>query len=206
MSSTAVRLMRKWRELVLALGVIAHQPLSASAETSQADGSISIDILSHPTGDGEIDPRLVEQCESQEDAARISGEIVVCRELLQNRNNRYNSDREDAERRYAEETAFRDAPATPNVDGPGIFQGEPSVGRLCIPGLQKCPPPPALIIDVTAFPQAPYGSDADRIARGLPPIGLDGNANDKDVLGLPPPIDDAAAASPAGSAEQAAER
>lgn len=39
--------------------------------------------------------------------------------------------------------------------------------------IPPCPPPPALIIDVTALPQAPAGSDAGRIARGLPPIGND---------------------------------
>ena len=45
--------------------------------------------------------------------------------------------------------------------------------RGFLPGLLKCPQPPPLIIDVTALPQAPAGSDADRIARGLPPIGND---------------------------------
>ena len=54
-------------------------------------------------------------------------------------------------------------------------------------------PPPALIIDVEALPDAPAGSDADRIARGLPPLGQDENLTEEEIrkrrekLGLPPP-------------------
>ena len=40
---------------------------------------------------------------------------------------------------------------------------------LCI--VPPCPPPPVYMIDVTALPEAPPGSDADRIARGLAPRG-----------------------------------
>ena len=77
------------------------------------------------------------------------------------------------------------------------------MGSLCIPGLQKCPPPPAIVVDFAALPDAPPGSDADRIARGLPPLGRDGPR-------LPPPPDFAdeeeAAISPAGSEAPAAPR
>jgi hypothetical protein len=53
-------------------------------------------------------------------------------------------------------------------------------------------PPPALIIDVEALPQAPAGSDADRIARGLPPLGQEELSEEeirkrRKALGLPPP-------------------
>lgn len=55
-------------------------------------------------------------------------------------------------------------PRGPDIAGPGIFHG-PGTGSF------GGPPPPALIIDVTALPVAPPGSDADRIARGLAPRG-----------------------------------
>ena len=57
----------------------------------------------------------------------------------------------------------------PDVAGPGIFRGPATVGGLCV--VPPCPPPPVYMIDVTALPEAPPGSDADRIARGLAPRG-----------------------------------
>ena len=57
----------------------------------------------------------------------------------------------------------------PDVSGPGIFKGPATVSGLCI--VPPCPPPPVYMIDVTALPEAPPGSDADRIARGLAPRG-----------------------------------
>ena len=61
--------------------------------------------------------------------------------------------------------------AAPSVAGKGIFSGPATVGGLCGFGLNPCPPPPVYYIDVTALPEAPPGSDADRIARGLAPRG-----------------------------------
>lgn len=202
-----MQVIRNWAILPMAIGIASPQPLRASEETPQPDGSVTIDILARPNTDDELDPRLVEECVRQEDAAQISREIVVCREIRQGDEHRYETSAE-AERRYAEETAFRDAPATPDVDGPGIFKGPATVGSLCIPGLQKCPPPPALIVDVTALPQAPPGSDADRIARGLPPLGRDDAIIAEAELGLPPPFapEEATGINRAGSAAPAAER
>lgn len=109
------------------------------------------------------------------DCAEPEGdEIVVCAELEEQSQFRVRSD-EDAENEYAAATMNKDNPTPPNVDGPGIFQGPATVGNLCIPGLQKCPPPPAYFIDFEALPDAPPGSDADRISRGLPPRGDDGD-------------------------------
>lgn len=191
MSSMRRPVIRNCSGIALPLALLGTQPLLAQEETERADGTIEIDILARPAGEGPVDPRLVEECVRQEDASQISGEIVVCRQFRERTDNSYYGDREAAQDNYAAETAYRDAPATPNVDGPGIFQGEPTIGGLCIPGLQKCPPPPALIVDVAALPKAPPGSDADRIARGLPPIGNDGESEDgdaisEDELGLPP--------------------
>jgi len=185
-----------------AILLASSPPAMAQAETERPDGSVAIDILVDPARPGEVDPRLIEECERQEDASQISGEIVVCRQIREQTGHSYYGDRETAQDNYAAETAYRDAPAPAFVDGPGIFQGEPTIGGLCIPGLQKCPPPPALIIDVTALPQAPPGSDADRIARGLAPVGNDGKPDTgeditEDELGLPPLPDPRGRAPPA---------
>jgi len=57
----------------------------------------------------------------------------------------------------------------PYVGGKGIFTGPATVSGLCV--VPPCPPPPVYYIDVGALPEAPPGSDADRIARGLAPRG-----------------------------------
>lgn len=98
-------------------------------------------------------------------------EIVVCAELEEQSQFRVRSD-EDAEDDYARETMDKGDPRAPDVAGPGIFRGPATVGGLCL--IPPCPREPAIFIDLSALPEAPPGSDADRIARGLPPLGNDG--------------------------------
>lgn len=94
-------------------------------------------------------------------------EIVVCAREQDNSQFRVKSSSEiDPESEQAIDDGL---PRAPDVAGPGIFTGPATVGRLCIPGLQKCPPPPALIIDLSALPEAPEGSDADKVAKGVIP-------------------------------------
>lgn len=52
----------------------------------------------------------------------------------------------------------------PDVSGDGIFKGPATIGGLCLIG--GCPPPPAYMIDFDELPDAPPGSDADRISKG----------------------------------------
>ena len=131
-----------------------------------------------------------EECsQAEKDAAAISGEIVVC-SRRSDEDHRILS-REAAQERYARETMHAGDPQAPDVAGPGIFRGAPTIGGLCIPGLQKCPPPPAIVVDFDALPDAPAGSDADRISRGLPPL-------DQDATALAPPTSRAESASPEG--------
>ncbi|WP_202386764.1 hypothetical protein [Qipengyuania algicida] len=160
---------------------------------TQSSPPQTIDILAPPPPGQELDYR---PCTKEEEAAKISGEIVVCRARRNDSENAYSS-KESAMDRYAAATAFRDAPAPPDPCGPncGIFSGPATVSNLCIPGLGKCPPPPALFIDVSALPKAPPGSDADRIAHGLAPLGEDDEGRARQVilkqqekaLDLPPP-------------------
>lgn len=146
-----------------------------------------------------------EECKRRSEAAVVSGEIVVCGARPGEGNPRYSSS-EEAANRHAAKTAFRDDPATPDVAGAGIFRGPATVSGLCVKGVFNCPRPPALMVDVTKLPQAPPGSDADRIARGLAPLGEDAaaparplSAPERAELGLPerPPPSPARSAAPA---------
>lgn len=60
------------------------------------------------------------------------------------------------------------APRAPDLETryPGVV-----VARGCF--IPPCPPPMPPIIDLKAIPEAPPGSDADRVARGLAPRGRD---------------------------------
>lgn len=52
----------------------------------------------------------------------------------------------------------------PDVAGGGIFKGKATASGMCVVG--PCPPEQPLIIDLSAIPEAPEGSDADKIAKG----------------------------------------
>ncbi len=151
---------------------------------------LSISLSPHQA---ELPPTEAEirRCEEDIDAATVTGEIIVCRQRGDDQSNYYSGSREDAQKRYAEETAFAGDILAPDVAGDGIFRGAPTVGGLCI--IPPCPKDPALIIDVEALPDAEEGSDADRIARGLPPLGEDGDLGRETIseeeLGLPPSLD-----------------
>ncbi|WP_324829057.1 hypothetical protein [Qipengyuania zhejiangensis] len=166
-----------------------------------------IDILvPHDTGEGPL-----EDCSEEQENASLSGEIIVCRRRADTA--QYGYDKERAERRYARETMNKGDLRTPDVAGPGIFRGPATVSGICGIGLNKCPPPPAYMIDFAALPEAPPGSDADRISRGLPPLGRDAATPRprltprEQALGLPPaePAAEAQAVNPSGSASPEAE-
>lgn len=93
--------------------------------------------------------------------ATADGEIVVC---APDRGERWRVP-PTSETDPNSRAALRDGvPRAPNVAGRGIFSGPPTVGGLCV--LPPCPPPPAYMIDLSTIPEAPEGSDADRIAKG----------------------------------------
>lgn len=165
--------------------------LEATTQTAEADDyeGVVIDILVPPPQAAPPSEAEIKQCEDEIDAATVTGEIIVCRQIGENPDYYYSGNSEEAERRYAEETAFEGDLRPPDVAGAGIFRGPATIGGLCI--FAPCPLDPALIIDVEALPEAPDGSDADRIARGLPPISGDEGLTDEEIrrtraaLGLP---------------------
>lgn len=174
MSSSAVpyrRILRRLAALGAALAVFgAAPPLAAQDDKTATQGETArpapprVNLLvTRPRGD--VNQAQVQECVERADASTISGEIVVCRQVGEDPANVYSSP-EEARKRYAEATANKEAPRTPNFINDCASQGNPFG---CI-GFGKVPPP-ALMIDVGALPQAPAGSDADRIARGLPPLG-----------------------------------
>lgn len=110
------------------------------------------------------------ECRADEDAAAINREIVVCR-VVGNDGTGLTGTREESQKRYAQETAFKDAPPPPDMfgiadNGKGIGFGKP--------------PPVAITVDFDALPPAPAGSDADRMARGLPPLEKDGELSEEE--------------------------
>ena len=109
----------------------------------------------------------VEDCSRDRDAATISGEIIVCRRIGDRSEYRLRAP-DAAQKRFAEETMDQANPKPPDFIRDCHEQGWP-------PGCVRVGsvPPPAHMIDFDALPDAPPGSDADRIARGLPPLGQD---------------------------------
>jgi hypothetical protein len=75
------------------------------------------------------------------------------------------------------------------------------VARGCF--IPPCPPPKALMIDLKAIPEAPPGSDADRVGRGLAPTGNEGK-QPRPAPAAKPAVSDAPV-SPPGSASPAAQ-
>jgi len=152
--------------VALVLTVIST-PFAVAAQESDARAASppqTIDILVDTAPQDET----VENCSpQQEDAAAISGEIVVCRRITGNENRLYS--KKEAEERYARETMNQGTIAAPDVVGAGIFRGPATISGLCF--VPPCPKPPAYMVDFSEIPEAPPGSDADRIARGLPPLG-----------------------------------
>lgn len=165
---------------------VTQQPQADAAEQNEEEPrNRPIDILV-TVPRGEVSEAQVRECADRADAGAISGEIVVCRRVGEDPSNYYSGGREAAQKRYAQETAFKGDPQAPNTFGIPNHGNPIGFGS---------PPPPALIIDVEALPQAPPGSDADRISRGLPPLG-EGEGEElteeqirkrREALGLPPP-------------------
>jgi len=186
LSSNATRRVPGFRNVLPAIALIIAAPVAAQDDTSATPDQTAGPAAAAETPEqplpppappedparerinvlvtvprGEVNQAQVQECEDSADAGSISGEIVVCRQIADDGRNSLSGGRKAAQKRYAEETAFANSPRTPEAFG--IPNNGNSIGFGSVP-------PPALIIDFAALPKAPAGSDADRIARGLPPL------------------------------------
>ncbi|MDC8755885.1 hypothetical protein OIK40_14645 [Erythrobacter sp. sf7] len=145
-------------------------PAPSGPAEIQQDESPRVNVLvTIPRGD--VNQAQAQECVDRADAGTISGEIVVCRQIGEDNSNSFSGDRERAQKRYAQETMLKGAPRAPEAFGIPNHGNPIGLGGV---------PPPAVFIDVEALPQAPAGSDADRIARGLPPLGRDGELSEEE--------------------------
>jgi hypothetical protein len=152
--------------VVVYLLAMVVTPASARAEKDTVVGQ-QADSLDPQAPD--LAARSVPQadCSVEQDAARISGEIVVCRELVGPQDDHY--DRDQARQRHAQQTMDANLPRAPDVEGSNDIpqvKVEVTINGCFIP---PCPPPPVYMIDFSKLPEAPPGSDAEKVARGLPP-------------------------------------
>jgi hypothetical protein len=145
-------------------------PAEPAAPTAPTPTSPRVNVLV-TVPRGEVNEAQARECVDQADASTISGEIIVCRDIGDDGSNALSESRAAAQKRYAQETAFKGAPRAPEAFG--IPDNGKGIGFGGVP-------PPAVFIDVEALPTAPAGSDADRIARGLPPLGQGGELSEEE--------------------------
>ncbi len=177
------------------LALLLASPATGQDELEAQQGvpPMRIDLTVRP----EEADRSLENCSDEQEAATISGEIVVCRRQSDQSDLRY-SDDEASERRYAEATMNKGDPKAPVFSRPcdprtvGCFR----IGRA---------PPPAYIVDFDALPETPPGSDADRIAKGLAPRGIDEPVREPATGGDSRPAPGPENINPSGSASPEAE-
>ncbi len=129
---------------------------SETAEPAAPPERLILD-LSVTVPKDESDALIENDCVEENDAATISNTIIVCRDRGKSSDGSF--DKAEWEKRYAEKTK---GTSTPNTFG--IANHGNAIGF-------GAPPPPAIIIDFDDLPDTPEGSNADRIARGLPPLG-----------------------------------
>lgn len=180
LSSNAAPAMPGFRAILTAAALLLAMPLAAQSDSGVTPPAAT-PPSEPPTGQrinvlvtvprGEVNQAQAQECENRADASTISGEIVVCRQVGDDGKNNLSESREAAQRRYAQETMLKGAPRAPEAFG------IPNHGNAI--GFGKAPPP-AYIVDFQALPTAPAGSDADRIARGLPPLGKEGELSEEE--------------------------
>lgn len=153
------------RQLAMALLLVlpASVPPSALAQTSGPPDPDAVDQAVARRMDaarqtyGIPDPRL--RCRPRPG----SDEIVVCRDSGEDLVVPSTSE-SDPDSQAARRALNGGVPRAPQFDR-GSCRGKPG----CITG--GWAPPPVYYVDVTRLPEAPEGSDADRIARGEEPGG-----------------------------------
>lgn len=143
-------------------------PIDLGPDAPVAEPPQQIDILVPPQASSAADAVELKECADQTERGVVQGEIVVCRELPADTSQFYSGSHEAWLKAYAERTRNAGTIPPPDVAGPGIFRGEPTVSGLCF--IPPCPKDAALIVDVEAIPPPPAGSDAERVAQGIAPL------------------------------------
>lgn len=165
-------------------------PIDLGPDAPTGEPPQSIDILAPATTSEAASAAELKECADNREAGIVSGEIVVCREAGEDAAQMLSGSREAWLKAYAERTQNAGTLPPPDVAGPGIFRGPPNISGLCF--IPPCPKETALIVDVKAIEAPPAGSDAERVAKGLPPregdaAELDAEAKRRiaEQLGLP---------------------
>lgn len=141
-------ILTKWAALSL-LAALPLSPLAAQRERVSAEEAIST------AKDMYGPPPPTRNCSKPSDS-QGENEIVVCAKPQDDSEFRVKST-SDLDRNSREATNDG-LPRAPDVSGPGIFKGK----GMTLGG----PPDPAYMIDFKLLPDAPEGSDADKIAKG----------------------------------------
>lgn len=165
-------------------------PIDLDPDAPTAAAPQSIDILSPAPASEAVREAVLKECDDAKEASVVSGEIVVCRKLEEDTSQAFSGSREAWLKAYAERTLNAGTLPPPDVAGPGIFRGPPTISGLCF--IPPCPKDPAVMIDVAALETPPAGSDAERVAQGLAPREGDDAPLDEEAkrriaaqLGLP---------------------
>jgi hypothetical protein len=181
LSSNAAPALPGFRAILTAAALLLATPLAAQSDSGVTPPPAPAPPAAEPqerprinvlvtVPRGEVNQAQAQECEDRADAGTISGEIVVCRNVGDD-TSALTGNREATQKRYAQETMLKGAPRAPEAFG------IPNHGNPI--GFGKAPPP-AYIVDFQALPTAPAGSDADRIARGLAPLGKDGELSEEE--------------------------
>lgn len=165
-------------------------PIDLGPDAPVSEPPQQIDILAPPQVSEAADAVELKECAQDTERGVVSGEIVVCRQLPADTSQLYSGSREAWMKDYAQRTMNVGTIPPPDVAGEGIFRGAPTISGLCF--IPPCPKDAPLIIDVTAIPPPPQGSDAERVAQGLAPVQNDDAPLDEEArrrveaeLGLP---------------------
>ncbi|WP_145916889.1 hypothetical protein [Erythrobacter sp. QSSC1-22B] len=140
-------------------------PAPDFAQAADAANLANVDATTGETG-FVLDLKLVENaCADADLETTISNEIVVCAQVQDQRDYVLQS-REEARQDYATSTMDAGNPLAPDLSPPPCV---PSLISFC-PKLGG-PVPRSIETDFSKLPEAPAGSDADRISQGLAPQG-----------------------------------
>jgi hypothetical protein len=104
---------------------------------------------------GKLAPALKPRCEAPK-----GDDIVVCAR----NNEQFRAQSSSAEDPTGKAGTNDGRLTPPDVAGNGIFKGKPTMSGMCL--IPPCPAAKAYMIDLSSIPEAPAGSDADRIAKG----------------------------------------